>query len=435
MSISVNIFWFRRDLRLDDNAGLYHALKAELPVIPIFIFDKFILDELEDKTDRRVAFIRAAIVEIQDKLIGMDASMEVYYGTPEETFNSLLKKYSISKVYANHDYEPYAIKRDAGIKSMLEKSGASFHTYKDQVIFEKKELLKDDGTPYGVFTPYSRKWLATLNDFFIKAYPVKKYLKNLYRQPAHDIPSLKSMGFEEVIKPFPSMELEEELIAKYGVNRDFPGLEGTSRLGVHFRFGTVSIRDIANRSRQLSDVYLKELIWRDFYQMVLWNFPQIGQGKAFKPQYDNIQFRNNESEFERWCQGQTGYPIVDAGIRELNETGFMHNRVRMVVASFLTKHLLIDWRWGEAYFAQKLLDFDLASNNGGWQWASGSGCDAAPYFRIFNPYIQTKKFDPDLTYISKWVPEFQEFNYPPPMVEHDFARKRCLDAYSKALKI
>lgn len=434
MEKSVNIFWFRRDLRLDDNAGLYHALKGELPVIPIFIFDKYILDELEDKEDRRVEFIRAAIIEIQDKLGEMNAAIEVYYGTPVETFNMLIKKYSISKVFTNHDYEPYAVKRDAEIKELLEKSGISFHTYKDQVIFEKKELMKDNGEPYAVFTPYSRKWLATLNDFYIKAYPVKKYVDNLYRQPAQEIPSMESMGFKEMGKPFPSVELEEELIDKYGDNRNFPGMKSTSKLGVHFRFGTVSIRNIASRSQKLSDVYLKELIWRDFYQMVLWNFPQIGQGKAFKPEYDNIKWRNNELEFERWCQGQTGYPIVDAGMRELNETGFVHNRVRMVVASFLTKHLLIDWRWGEAYFAEKLLDFDLASNNGGWQWASGSGCDAAPYFRIFNPYIQTKKFDPDLTYISKWVPEFQEFNYPPPIVEHDFARKRCLEAYSKALK-
>jgi deoxyribodipyrimidine photo-lyase len=434
MEKSVNIFWFRRDLRLDDNAGLYHALKGELPVIPIFIFDKYILDELEDKEDRRVEFIRAAIIEIQDKLVEMNAAIEVYYGTPVETFNMLIKKYSISKVFTNHDYEPYAVKRDAEIKELLEKSGISFHTYKDQVIFEKKELMKDNGEPYAVFTPYSRKWLATLNDFYIKAYPVKKYVDNLYRQPAQEIPSMESMGFKEMGKPFPSVELEEELIDKYGDNRNFPGMKSTSKLGVHFRFGTVSIRNIASRSQKLSDVYLKELIWRDFYQMVLWNFPQIGQGNAFKPEYDNIKWRNNESEFERWCQGQTGYPIVDAGMRELNETGFVHNRVRMVVASFLTKHLLIDWRWGEAYFAEKLLDFDLASNNGGWQWASGSGCDAAPYFRIFNPYIQTKKFDPDLTYISKWVPEFQEFNYPPPIVEHDFARKRCLEVYSKALK-
>ena len=434
MDNTVNIFWFRRDLRLDDNAGLYHALKSELPVIPVFIFDKLILDKLEDKEDRRVEFIRKAIVEMQKRLVAMHSSLEVYYGTPLETFRMLIKKYAVNKVFVNNDYEPYAITRDDEMKKLLEDAGTSLYTYKDQVIFEKKELIKDDGSPYAVFTPYSRKWLDKLNEFFIKAYPVKKYFKNFYRQPPHEIPSLESMGFKEAGMSFPSLVLKEELISKYGENRNFPGIESTSKLGVHFRFGTVSIRDIALRSKKLSEVYLKELIWRDFYQMVLWNFPQIGQARAFKPEYDNIQWRNNEEEFEKWCQGQTGYPIVDAGIRELNETGFMHNRIRMVVASFLTKHLLIDWRWGEAYFAQKLLDFDLASNNGGWQWASGSGCDAAPYFRIFNPYIQTKKFDPDLTYIRRWVPEFQEFNYPPPIVEHDFARKRCLEVYSKALK-
>ena len=434
MSTSVNIFWFRRDLRLDDNAGLYHSLKAGLPVVPIFIFDKNILNELEEKADRRVEFIHAVITELQEKLQKLKSSVEVFYATPVEAFNKLIEKYSINKVFTNHDYEPYAIDRDGEIKSLLEKSGISFATFKDQVIFDKKEIVKDNGEPYSIFTPYSRKWLDKLNDFYFKPYPVKKYLKNLYKQQSHTTPTLKSMGFREVGKPFPAKELEEELVSKYGKDRDYPGMKGTSRLGVHFRFGTVSIRDIAKRSQQLSNVYLKELIWRDFYQMILWNFPHVGKGKAFKLEYDHIKWRNNESEFEKWCQGQTGYPIVDAGIRELNETGFMHNRIRMVVASFLTKHLLIDWRWGEAYFAQKLLDYDLAANNGGWQWASGSGCDAAPYFRIFNPYLQTKKFDPDLTYISKWVPEFQEFNYPKPIVDHEIARKRCLEVYSKALK-
>jgi deoxyribodipyrimidine photo-lyase len=434
MKTPVNIFWFRRDLRLQDNAGLYHALKSGLPVVPVFIFDTIILDKLENKEDRRVEFIHAALLEMQEQLVAMKSSLEVYYGTPANIFSQLIKKYSISEVFTNHDYEPYAVERDTEIKSLLDNSGISFHTYKDHVIFEKKEIIKDDGTPYGVFTPYSRKWLAILNDFYLKAYPVKKYLKHIYKQAVQQIPSLRSIGFKEGGQPFPSRELEEELVSKYGENRNFPGITGTSRLGVHFRFGTVSIRDVAQRSRELSEVYLKELIWRDFYQMVLWNYPQVGHDKAFKPEYDNIKWRNNEHEFDLWCKGQTGYPIVDAGIRELNQTGFMHNRIRMVVASFLTKHLLIDWRWGEAYFAQKLLDFDLASNNGGWQWASGSGCDAAPYFRIFNPYLQTKKFDPDFTYINKWVPEWQEFNYPPPIVEHEFARKRCLEVYSAALK-
>jgi deoxyribodipyrimidine photo-lyase len=302
------------------------------------------------------------------------------------------------------------------------------------VIFEKSEISKPDHVPYNVFTPYSKKWLATLNEFFTKAYPTGKYKNNLYKQAPCDIPSLQSMGFREVEKPFPAKELEEELIRKYGHTRDFPGMNGTSRLGVHLRFGTVSIRYLARKAQEISAVYLNELIWRDFYQMILSNYPRIGQGKAFKPEFDNIKWRNNEQEFEAWCEGRTGYPIVDAGIRELNETGFMHNRIRMVVASFLTKHLLIDWRWGEAYFAQKLLDFDFASNNGGWQWACGSGCDAAPFFRIFNPYIQAKKFDSENKYTRKWVPEYNTPVYPSPIVEHAFARARCLEVYGQAVR-
>jgi deoxyribodipyrimidine photo-lyase len=271
-----------------------------------------------------------------------------------------------------------------------------------------------------------------LNDFYVTAYPVEKYFKNFYKNPPHRIPSLNSMGFVAVDKPFPSKQLKTDIIKKYAKQRDFPGIEGTSRMGVHLRFGTVSIRQLVQKAIELNDTYLNELVWRDFYHMILYHFPHVGRGQAFKPEYDFIQWRNNEKEFERWCAGTTGYPIVDAGMRELNETGFMHNRVRMIAASFLTKHLLIDWRWGEAWFAQKLLDFDLAANNGGWQWAAGSGCDAAPYFRVFNPYLQTQKFDPGLKYIRKWVPELEEFSYPKPIVEHEFARKRCLEVcYTK----
>lgn len=430
----VNIFWFRRDMRLKDNAGLYHALKSGLPVLPVFIFDKSILDKLDEKADRRVEFIRAVLEEMQEKLEKMESSLEVYYGTPKEVFEKLLSKHSLEKVFANHDYEPYAKERDEEIGRLLKASAVSFHTYKDQVILEKNEVLKDDGKPYTVFTPYSRKWKAVLTDFHLKAYPTQKYFNNFYKQPPQQIPSLESMGFKSVEKPFPSKSLDEELIKKYGNDRDFPGIRGTSKLGIHLRFGTISIRELACKTKDLSVVYFNELIWRDFYQMILFHFPQVGKGKAFKPDYDNIEWRKDDGEFENWCQGQTGYPIVDAGMREMNETGFMHNRVRMIVASFLAKHLLLDWRLGEAYFAEKLLDYDLAANNGGWQWAAGSGCDAAPYFRIFNPYLQTKKFDPDLNYIKKWVPEFQEFNYPKPIVNHEEARDRCLKVYSKAVK-
>ncbi len=430
----VNICWFRRDLRLHDNAALYFALKDELPVVPIFIFDKNILDKLEDKADRRVEFIHHAVSLMQQQLTGMGSSMEVYYGFPSVIFQQLSDKYQISKVFTNHDYEPYAQERDTAIQKQLNDTGISFHTSKDQVIFEKEEVLKDDGKPYTVFTPYSKKWKAKITDFYLKTYPTEKRFNHFYQQPPQPIPSLEQIGFESKGLPFTSPEVKNEIIKKYKEQRDIPSINGTSRLSVHLRFGTISIRDLARHVKDLNETFLNELIWRDFYHMILWHFPHVGKDKAFKKEYDLIEWRNNESEFQKWCDGQTGYPIVDAGMRELNETGFMHNRVRMIVASFLTKHLLIDWRWGEAYFAKKLSDFDLAANNGGWQWAAGSGCDAAPYFRIFNPYLQTQKFDPELKYIRKWVPEFEGFNYVQPIVAHDVARKRCLEVYSKALK-
>jgi deoxyribodipyrimidine photo-lyase len=431
---TINVFWFRRDLRLQDNAGLYHALKNDHPVVPVFIFDRHILDKLDNKADRRVEFIHAALADMQEQLVQMGSTLQVYYDTPIEAFQKLGKQYTIEKVFTNHDYEPYATGRDKAIAQWLKENSISFHTYKDQVIFEKQEVVKEDGKPYTVFTPYSRRWRATLTDFYLKSYPVKKYVANFYMQSPHRILSLASMGFKTVDKPFPAKTLQRELIKHYAEQRDFPAVKGTSRLGVHLRFGTISSRTLVRHAQALSDTYVNELIWRDFYHMILWHFPQVGQGKAFRPEYEYIRWRNNEEEFARWCAGTTGYPIVDAGMRELNETGFVHNRVRMIVASFLAKHLLIDWRWGEAYFAEKLLDYDLAANNGGWQWAAGSGCDAAPYFRIFNPYLQTKKFDPELLYIRKWVPEWEELTYPQPIVEHELARKRCLEAYIKAVK-
>lgn len=431
---TVNICWFRRDLRLTDNAALYHALKSDQPVLPIFIFDTTILDELEEKADRRVEFIRAALSDMQEKLTGEGSSLEVYYGTPHEAFTALLKKYKIEKVFTNTDYEPYALDRDKAIAKLLKEHEATLHSYKDQVIFEKDEVVKDDGKPYTVFTPYSRKWKAALTDFYLTSYPSKKYFSNLYKQSPKQIPSLQKMGFVAGEEPFPSKNLNTELIKKYTAQRDYPALHGTSRLGVHLRFGTISIRKLAAKAMDTNATFLNELIWRDFYHMILHHFPKVGKGRAFKEEYEHIAWRNNEKEFERWCTGTTGYPIVDAGMRELNATGFMHNRVRMITASFLAKHLLIDWRWGEAYFAQKLLDYDLAANNGGWQWAAGCGCDAAPYFRIFSPSRQTENFDKQLKYIRKWVPELDELTYPLPVVEHEFARKRCLEVYSKAVK-
>ena len=433
MKPDVTIFWFRRDLRLRDNAALYHALKDGSPVVPVFIFDRNILDELEDKNDRRVEFIHLALQDMQQQLLKIDSSLDIRYGNPFDIYKELLKEYNIKKVFTNHDYEPYAKQRDSEILQLLNEHGVSFHTYKDQVIFEKDEVLKDDGKPYTIFTPYSRKWKAALKEYHLKAYPVKKYLANFFKQPGKKIISLEEMGFAPAGLPFPGKEWMGQVIRHYKEQRDIPSVQGTSRLSVHLRFGTISIRELADEAGALNETFLNELIWRDFYHMILWHFPRV-VGHAFKPEYDKIRWRNNEKEFDAWCNGITGYPIVDAGMRELNQTGFMHNRVRMIVASFLTKHLLIDWRWGEAYFAKKLLDFDLAANNGGWQWAAGSGCDAAPYFRVFNPYLQTKKFDPELKYVRKWVPEFEELIYPQPIVAHEVARKRCLETYAAALK-
>ncbi|MFN0082058.1 MAG: cryptochrome/photolyase family protein [Ferruginibacter sp.] len=433
--MNVNIFWYRRDMRLEDNAALYYALKSDLPVVPVFIFDSDILDKLENKKDSRVTFIDDTLLQIHEKLKELGSSMVVLHATPEKAFKELMKEYTIANVFTNKDYEPYATERDNTIANLLKKNGIGFQLYKDHVILEQNEVLKDDGQPYTVFTPYSRKWKTVLTDYQFKSYPTEKYFGNFFKSAPKKIPSLRDIGFEKSDQDFPSKSVEAELVKNYAEKRNFPGIKGTSHLGLHLRFGTISIRKLAKYAAPKSDTYLNELIWRDFYQMILWHFPRVGKGKSFKPAYDRIKWRNDEEAFKKWCAGQTGYPIVDAGMRELNESGFMHNRVRMIVASFLCKHLLIDWRLGEAYFAEKLLDFDLASNNGGWQWASGSGCDSAPYFRIFNPYLQTKKFDPDLKYIRKWVPEFEEPTYTAPMVEHTFARERCLKVYKEGLAV
>lgn len=431
---TINVFWFRRDLRLHDNTGLYHALRSGDSVLPIFIFDTEILDDLDDREDRRVEFIHHALSDIQQNLLRIGSSLEVFHGKPLDVFKALYEGYNIGKVYTNHDYEPYARRRDAVIGTFLNGQGTAFITFKDQVVFEKSEVVKDDGLPYTVFTPYSRKWRALLGITALPVFETEKHFDAFYRQVEQKIPTLSQIGFQSRGLPFPSKEIRDYLITRYGEDRNFPGNSGTSRLGVHLRFGTISIRELARKAMALNETFLSELIWRDFYHMILWHFPMVGEGKAFKPAYDHIVWRNNEDEFAKWCAGTTGYPIVDAGMRELNATGFMHNRVRMITASFLTKHLLIDWRWGEAYFAGKLLDFDLAANNGGWQWAAGSGCDAAPYFRVFNPTLQMEKFDKKGTYLRQWVPEYFEMNHPQPMVEHSFARKRCLDAYGAVLK-
>ncbi len=426
------IFWFRRDLRLHDNAGLYHALKNNREVTPVFIFDQEILGHLEDPDDARVSFIHQQLTRLNQELQQHGSSLSVLYGRPPKIFAELIKKHpGLQAVYANHDYEPYAKERDEQVRMLCEDNNISFHTFKDQCIFEKDEVMKDDGKPYTVFTPYKNKWLRKLNSFYLHSYPTEKYSHHFSRQQAAPVISLETMGFRPSEISFPPAGYQA-VLKDYQELRDIPSVKGTSRISVHLRFGTVSIRELARISKNQSEAWLNELVWRDFYFMILWNFPQVVHS-AFKPAYDKIRWRNHEEEFRRWCRGETGYPIVDAGMRELNTTGFMHNRLRMITASFLTKHLLIDWRWGEAYFARKLLDFELASNNGGWQWAAGSGCDAAPYFRIFNPYEQTRKFDPEFRYIRQWVPEFQELSYPPPIVDHAFARERCLKVYKEAL--
>lgn len=428
----MTIFWFRRDLRLNDNAGLYHALKNGKNVQCIFIFDKNILAKLEDRDDGRVTFIFDHIIRLKKELIALGSDLLIFHSTPLEVFSKLTKENKIESVFANHDYEPYAKLRDDEIKNLLLKNNISFDTFKDQVIFEKDEVLKDDGLPYTIYTPYKNKWYKKLTDFHLRSYPTEKYFNNFNKvAKTIDFITLEQLGFIRSKLIIPEIEYKSKL-KEYHNNRDFPSINGTSRISIHLRFGTVSIRELARNANGKSEVWLNELIWRDFYFMIIWHFPHAAKN-SFKPAYDKINWRNNEEEFKRWCEGQTGYPIVDAGMRELNATGFMHNRVRMIVASFLIKHLLIDWRWGEAYFARKLLDFDLSANNGGWQWASSSGCDAAPYFRIFNPAEQTKKFDGQFQYIKKWVPEFQEFNYPAPIVEHKFARERCLATYKEAL--
>jgi len=432
-----SIFWHRRDLRIHDNAGLYKALKAEKAVQPIFIFDKAILDKLPSD-DQRIIFIHQEIVHLKAEYRKLGADLMVFYGEPLTIFQELVSQNSFKKIYTNRDYEPYALERDKAVYDFLLDKNIAFSGSKDHVIFEKNEVLKADASPYTIFTPYSRKWKEKLNekptDFYLSTYPTEKYLDHLVKSTLTSIPSLEDLGFDSTkTVDFPSQNFPRKIISTYNETRDIPSVLGTSRLSLHLRFGTISIRELAREAKKYNETYLNELIWRDFYQMIIFHFPHSVKN-SFKKQYDLIEWEHNENHFNAWCEGQTGYPLVDAGMRELNATGFMHNRVRMVVASFLTKHLLIDWRLGETYFAEKLLDFELASNIGGWQWAAGSGCDAAPYFRVFNPTSQQEKFDKHFEYIKKWVPEFGTSLYPAPIIDHKFARERVLERYKQALK-
>ncbi|MGJ1387876.1 cryptochrome/photolyase family protein [Sphingobacterium spiritivorum] len=423
------IFWFRRDLRLQDNHALFRALSSEAAVQPVFIFDSTILTRLDDPADARVTFIYQQLQLLQEQLKPYGSSIRTYYGEPATVWEEIYEEYTPTAVCVNSDYEPAAITRDLLVRGILQQYKVDFNTFKDQVIFEKAEIVKNDGLPYTVYTPYKNKWLTTLEEQLpLPSYTSENLLKNL-RQASYALPSLQDLGFSLSTIPFPEKTFFTG-IADYADTRDIPGLEnGTSHLGIHLRFGTISIRKLVTHAYSSPEkTYLHELIWREFFMMCLWHFPHT-VNHAYYSKYDHIRWENNVAHFEAWCNGQTGYPLVDAGMRELNTTGFMHNRVRMLTASFLCKHLLIDWRWGEAYFAQKLLDYDQSANIGNWQWAAGCGMDAAPYFRIFNPTLQTKKFDPQFVYIKKWVPEFQDFSYPPPIVEHAWARDRALARY------
>lgn len=425
-----SIFWFRRDLRLDDNKGLSEALKSDEKVIPIFIFDRDILDHLEDKYDRRVDYIHQALEKINQELKDFGSSLLTFHGKPLDVFKQLQKDYDIKAVYCNRDYEPAAIKRDDKVKDFLDSKKIDFFDFKDQVIFEKHEVAKDNGEPYTVYTPFSKKWKKQLTEL---DYASVKIDKNQFQKlPSKKILSLKEIGFEKTDLYFVEPKLESKIIDVYDKTRDFPALDATTHLGIALRFGTISIRKCVKFALNHNETWLNELIWREFFMQILFHFPKV-VNYCFKEKYENIAWRNNEAEFERWCNGETGYAIVDAGMRQLNQTGRMHNRIRMVVASFLTKHLLIDWRWGEAYFAKKLLDYDLSANNGNWQWAAGCGCDAAPYFRVFNPDEQTKKFDKGLKYIRKWNPDFEKDILENRIVEHKFARERALETYKKGL--
>jgi deoxyribodipyrimidine photo-lyase len=428
----LTIFWFRRDLRIHDNRGFYEALNGSNRVIPIFIYDTEITDKLK-KEDPRLTFIEKALGGINSAMKRNRCTTGIYRGTPKAIFKKLIREFTVQNVIANHDYEPYALQRDEEIRNLLKEEGIHFTTFKDQVVFEKNEVVKDDGKPYVVYTPYSRKWIAKFEAEGIEQYPSENHLDQLYNERPLPRISLEEMGFEKSELVPKEFRFDADLIDQYEETRNFPATDNTSRLGVHLRFGTQSVRQlIAKSAERENPTFLKELIWREFFMQILWHFPHV-KDQCFKKQYDRIEYRNDIEEFEKWCKGETGYPLVDAGMRQMNATGFMHNRVRMLVASFLCKHLLIDWRWGEAYFAEKLFDYEMASNVGNWQWAAGCGVDAAPYFRIFNPYEQIKKFDKKLVYTNQWVEDLEQPSYPDPIVEHKMARERCLKEYKAAL--
>lgn len=432
MNTPIAAFWFRRDLRLEDNMGLYKALSCGLPVLPVFIFDTNILDALEIRADRRVQLLHDTLTTIKQQLELQGSTLCIAHGKPLEVWEALTKKYVVKKVFLNRDYEPYARTRDKAVFELLQEKGIEMVGAKDTVVFEKFEVTKDDGKPYTVFTPYAKKWMARLTAADTAPVPSEAHQNAFVQMAPLPAPTLAELGFELAPYNIGNAQPTAALLNNYHNTRDLPHVEGTARISAHLRFGMVSIRAMARLGLAHNQKWLNELIWRDFYQSIIYHFPHAAT-KSFKPDYDHIKWEHNEAHFEAWCAGKTGYPIVDAGMRELAATGFMHNRVRMITASFLTKHLLIDWRLGEAWFAQKLMDYDLASNVGGWQWAASSGCDAAPYFRVFNPTLQQDKFDKDRLYIKKWVPEFGTSKYPQPIIEHKFARERVLARFQEGL--
>lgn len=427
----ISIFWFRRDLRLKDNHGLHRALESGKKVLPIFIFDEDILDLLENKSDKRVDFIVQALQTLNSFLKSKNKGIKTFKGKPLEIYKKLSQNYEIEAVYCNEDYEPYAIKRDQEIADFLASKNINFHQFKDQVIFHKDEIVKADKKPYTVYTPYSKLWLNEFQKIDLQGFPSEKRLDNLLEIPFEEF-KIEEIGFQKTDLAFEVPEADLHIIKTYEETRNFPAVKGTTQLGVHLRFGTISVRKLAKIAKENNLTFLKELIWREFFMQILYHFPKV-VNHSFKSKYDAIPWENNSEFLEKWKAGKTGFPIVDAGMRELNATGFMHNRVRMITASFLIKHLLTDWRIGEAYFAEKLMDYDLSANNGNWQWCASSGCDAAPYFRIFNPDEQQKKFDPDFKYIKKWIPEFGTKYYPKPILEHKKAREKVLKVYKEAL--
>ncbi len=464
------LVWLRRDLRLDDNAAIYHAFRSGSVVVPVFVFDKKILDPLP-RADRRVEFIHGSVAQLKGELHALGVDLLVRHGVAADEIVGLARALEVEAVYCNHDYEPEAIKRDEGVAAELQKAGIRFLTFKDQVILEKDEVRTATGGMFSVFTPYMKAWRKACDGFQLKAYPVRRYLAALQRARARTDAITGGYRFEQTnlsalgIKPGSdgAADLFQDFLDRidgYRDRRNFPGVKGVSYLSVHLRFGTISIRTLARTAMahggEGAETWVNELIWREFYHQILWHRPDV-VGHAFKSDLDDLAFSKNEEHFKAWCEGRTGYPIVDAAMRQLNETGYMHNRLRMIAASFLVKDLLIDWRWGEAYFAEKLIDFDLAANNGGWQWAAGTGCDAQPYFRIFNPVSQAQKFDAEGKFIRRYVPELAKLDadalfapwlarpldlaaagvrlgvtYPEPIVDHAVQRDKALKLFKRA---